>query len=355
MKIFQNKIPRTWKSSGITIKNNQIEMSNFSFLEDYIKIKENKFIINIIGKNIIGNGSFSVLIYKNEFLVWQEIFYFKNISFSKKTIEIEEESNQEFKVVISRGKESRGKILIDSVSVFKNETEKIKIEECLKNSELEDEPTFFLPEEKEKISSINIENTKLDTLMAESSDNISTDLSKEIFKEESVGMISIEIPPTTEIHPENTVGTMIVVKKDKKKRSAVLRKRLPPKIVETIEKNEVKELDSNYPAIPVEDSVIKKRERNNIWVHILDLSLVTEEREIFKYINQISFGKEKQKFLVKNNPEVDLSRYNHVIICNDDDHIFFELNNLNPKKITFSEENLNSELLEKIKKIKNEI
>jgi hypothetical protein len=68
MKIFQNKTPRSWKSSGVLAKGSQIEMSNFSFLEEFVKTSEGKFSINIIGKNIIGNGLFSIQIYKEEFI-----------------------------------------------------------------------------------------------------------------------------------------------------------------------------------------------------------------------------------------------------------------------------------------------
>ena len=78
MKIFQNKPSRAWKSSGVKFNGNQMEMSGFSFAEDYFNLTKDKFIINITAKNIIGNGFLVVSVYKEQFLVWQENIYLKN-------------------------------------------------------------------------------------------------------------------------------------------------------------------------------------------------------------------------------------------------------------------------------------
>lgn len=372
MKIFQNKAPRSWKSSGIIIKNNQIEMSNFSFIEDYVNIKENKFSISIIGKNIIGNGLFSISIYKSEFLVWKESFCFKNISFSKKIIEIEEEPETKFKIVISRGRESRGKIIIDSISIFSKETEQLKQENKNITQEAEDEPTFFLEERKEEL--LNIEDDKLEPVifLKEKTEDISLEMIEDnqaiitedlsshemptISVADSGGTTPIELPleigsTAAEKGPEEITSQPTVIKKEKKPKVGLLKKRKITKIQGDTIISEEQPLEEN---IAIEE-VREERKRNNIWIHILDLSSTTDEREIFKYINQISFGKGRQTFLVKNNSEVNLSKYEHVIICIDDDQVIFELNNLNPNKITFSEANLSLELLEKVQKIKDEI
>jgi hypothetical protein len=332
MKIFQNKTPRSWKSSGVLAKGSQIEMSNFSFLEEFVKTSEGKFSINIIGKNIIGNGLFSIQIYKEEFLVWKESFNFKNISFSKKTIDIEEESNQEFKIVISRGKDSKGKILIDSVSVLECSPKQDLLPEKKLVLEIEDQPTFYIPESIE----MPIE-TKKEELIIEpnlESNIISTELVANKQSEEAV--------------------TKTKIKVQRQKRTNIKKNKKIEEPTAVLEEQIIKVGESDNKEIFIEPEV-QVKVKNDIWIHILDLSLITEEREIFKYINQISFGKGKQTFLVKNNPEINLLKYEHVIICESDENIITKLVDLNPNKITYSETNLTPKLLESVKRIKEEL
>lgn len=313
MRIFQNKLPRSWKSTGITIVNGQMEMSNFSFGEEIFKSTSNKFTINIIGKNIIGNGSLLIKIYKEQFLVWQEELSFKGASFSKKTVEIEEESGREFRVVLSRGRESKGKILINSVMIShqaiikEDPVTQIQIQVTQ-----EDEPTFatMVEDNKEKRSVLLNEKTeKIDAA-----------------------------------HKKAPSIKRLVQKKRKPKKEKIPTKSGP----------ELQEEPIVYNAD--ESTIEEKKKKNNIWVHIIDFSTVEDERDVFKYINQISFGKGRQIFLIKKNDnlEVDLSKYDYVNIFNENLDIEEKLVELNPEKITFLEQNLNKELLSFVKKIKEE-
>jgi len=333
MKIFQNKTPRSWKSSGILAKGSQIEMSNFSFLEEFIKISEGKFLINIIGKNIIGNGLFSIQIYKEEFLVWKESFSFKNISFSKKTIKIEEESNQEFKIVISRGKDSKGKVLIDSVSVLECRSKQDLLPEEKLVLEIEDQPTFYISK------SMMPEEPKKEELVIEpnlESNIINTELAVNKQSKEAI--------------------TNAKIKVQRQKRTNIKKNKKIEETIATPEEHIIKVEESDNKEIFIEpEPEVQAKVKNNIWVHILDFSLITEERELFKYINQISFGRGKQTFLVKNNPEINLLKYEHVIICESDENIITKLVDLSPNKITYSETNLTLELLESVKRIKEEL
>lgn len=334
MKIFQNKTPRSWKSSGVLAKGSQIEMSSFSFLEEFVKTSEGKFSINIIGKNIIGNGLFSIQIYKEEFLVWKESFNFKNISFSKKTVDIEEESNQEFKIVISRGKDSKGKILIDSVSVLECSPKQDLLPEKKLDLEIEDQPTFYIPESIE----MPVETKK-----------------EELVIEPNLELNIINTEPVVNRQSEVTV-TKTKIKVQRQKRTNIKKNKRIEDPVSILEEQIIKTEESDNKEIFIEpEPEVQVKVKNNIWVYIMDLSLITEEREVFKYINQISFGKGKQTFLVKNNPEINLSKYEHVIICESDENIITKLVDLNPNKITYSETNLTPELLESVKRIKEEL
>jgi hypothetical protein len=316
MKIFQNKIPKTWKSTGVTINNGQMEMSNFSFAEEYFISTSNKFTINIVGKNIIGNGIVSLLIYKDTFLVWKEEILFKNNSFSKNIIEIEEEANKTFRIVLSRGKSSKGKLLINSVSISQLE----------KNINAEPEPVDeIIQPEDEPIFSSYVED-KIEEVQAPVVEKKKRKAKEPKIKEE------VEI-------------------KKKKKSSP------KPKLSK---KNATKDLAENNPTISESHQEVDapqvevtKPKKNNIWVHIIDFSTISDERDFFKYVNQISFGKGRQTFLIKKNNDIqfNLPAYDHVSLFDQDYDIENKLIELNPNKITFLEENLNKDLLEIIKNI----
>jgi hypothetical protein len=305
MKIFQNKPSKAWKSSGVKLNGNQMEMSGFSFAEDYFKLTKDKFIINIIAKNIVGNGFLIVSVYKEQFLVWQENIYLKNTNFSKNSIEIEEQSNFEYKIVISRGRESKGKVLIDSVIINEFSLEKKKkeidfVEEKV-SPPAEDEPIF---------SNKNLK-----------------DLPKEIHN---------DILNNNLLKPKDTKIRLVGRIRKKKK--------------ENIEIKKDDETPKEEVALIPEKENLKK---NNIWVMIIDFSEIKDERLVFKYLNQISFGKGKQLFLVKNNLEqnIDFLKYEHVTVCSSNDEIINKLLDLNPEKVTFPDSNLNQDILDAINKL----
>jgi hypothetical protein len=295
-------------------------MSNFSFAEDYFFSKENKFIITIIGKNIIGNGLFSASVFKDNVLVWKENFSFLNISFSKKTFEIEEESKKEYKIVISRGRGCKGKILIDSISVINEEAKKIEnissITEVDLGSQPEDEP-IFTPEE-----------NKVDTI---------------IKKEASI----IEKKETSIEKKETSI--------DKKQLKIIRKKR----VKENSQKENIKEKieDKNEDNLFEKKDIPIKKIRNNTAVCVMDFSIITDERDVFKYINQISFGKGKYIFLIKNNENLDfnISSYDHAKLFSSNDLLIDELKIINPNKLVFDLNDLGHDLLEIVKKIKDEL
>ena len=225
-----------------------------------------------------------------------ENIFLKNTNFSKNSIEIEEQSNFEYKIVISRGRESKGKVLIDSVIINEFSLEKKKIE-----INFVEEKTSPLPEDEPIFSNKNLE-----------------DLPKEIHND--------------------ILNNNLLKPKDKKIRLA---SRIRKKKKENID---IKK-DNETPR--EELSILKK---NNIWVIIIDFSEIKDERLVFKYLNQISFGRGKQLFLIKNNLEqnIDFLKYDHVTVCSTDDEVINKLLELNPEKVTFPESNLNQGILDAI-------
>lgn len=333
MKIFANKTPRTWKSSGVLIKSDQLEMSNFSFLEESFISSTSEFIITIVGKNLIGNGAFSIAIYKDSFLVWQEEMAFDGISFSKKQIKIQESPGESFRVIISRGKKSKGKILLNQVLVYGETKKESKKDPNTKNKVTkevvadifhdEDEPTFFL---EDPPIAISIDQNIDDIFLPEETNNRSDISYEEVIKTEALEEPIVKAVP----------------KINKKRRIRYIK-------IASISQGTAE-------SIPT-DIISEKRATKDIWVSVIDFGSCNDERAIFNFLNQISFGRDRQIFFVKQSEldPIDFSKYEHVRIFNSDDEIIKELEMEWPRKITFVKENLNPNLLAEVERIKLEV
>jgi hypothetical protein len=294
MKIFTDKLPRTWKSSGVTLKSNQIEMSNFSFLEDYFISNSKNFNITIIGKNIIGNGVFSISVYKESSLVWQEDFSFMGISFSKKQIQIKDSYCENFKIVISRGKKSKGKILLNQVFIYQEKNK-------------EDEPTFFFEN-----SEIIIQKQHKEVVIA----------SNKVATEE----------PITEV-------PTLIKKKVAKRKAKYIKIRFQKEEV-AVSESPQSPAEDDSPSTTENESTANdpaKRKPKDTWITIIDFDINNDERSVFNYLNQISFGRGRQIFFVKQSSAepIDFSKYDYVKVFFNDEDIVNELEFEWPKKITF--------------------
>lgn len=331
MRIFTTKLPKSWRSSGITFKSDQIEMSNFSFMEEYFVSSSRNFNITIIGKNIIGNGIFSISVYKESFLVWQEELSFVGISFSKKQVQIEESTGEKFKIVISRGKRSKGKILLNQVFIYQEKKKETEFRENIaEDSPEEDEPTFFF-------------------------ENPKTTIQKQ---PEEVAITSNDMP---EVTPEDSIAQEpIITKKKMVKRKAKYIKLRFQEEEETA--SEVRpDVTESAPPLSVENETVTdpttERKSNNTWVTVIDFDQNSDERSIFNYLNQISFGRGRQIFFVKqcSTEPVDFSKYDYVKVFFSDEDIVNALESERPKKITFIKESLCSNLIGEIERIRDEI
>jgi len=327
MRVFVNKMPRRWISSGVSVKSEQIEMSNFSFIEEYFTSKSNKFNINIIGKSLIGNGAFYVTIYKNNFIVWKEEFSFQGVSFSKKQISIEESAGEEFKIVISRGKSSKGKILINDVSISE---EKLFIPNITVEDEPihyeEDIPTFFIEKEIEKKPEIKTKTKKKPPTRTRTKKTKAVEDAPIKLEEPSLS----EIPNITPIEPEQNDYSEV------------------PEI-------KVEEV-VDMPIIE-NQSIIEPPKKNDYWITVIDLDTKGDERAIFNILNQISFGKEKQIFFAKEYSSLDrdLSKYKNLRLFSSEEDIIQEIKKDLPYKLTFINENIQGALLEEVQRLKEEI
>ena len=117
MILYSPKGIRTWTSSGVTVNNGKLEMSNFSFIEESFVSTSQSYCFNLIGKSIIGNGSFTISVYLDGLLVSTEAASFSGVYHSKKQIQLSASVGSKVRISISRGKQSSGKILIDQAAI----------------------------------------------------------------------------------------------------------------------------------------------------------------------------------------------------------------------------------------------
>ena len=306
MIIFTNKLPRTWRSSGVSLINGKLEMSSFSFLDESISCPYNSFVINIIGKNIIGNGLFSVEVLSDNVVILSDEFRFENVYFSKKQILVTLDKSISIKVIISRGKKSRGKIIIDRVSIHDNSSKVINeapvvIKEA---AALETEPSVIVPSYEPEIEVAPPISQK-----------------KKTGKKRGRLLFSNVAKITAETSSEIIIVADILNQKNK-----------------TIEE------------VPEDIPDVKK-----IAVTIIDLNVINDERDIFNFKNQISFGKDQQFLVVQSstNP-VNFSKYTHVKLFDDEAYLIEELKTLNISKLFFNKGNLKNLLLDQAEKVKKE-
>jgi len=306
MIIFTNKLPRTWRSSGVFLINGKFEMSSFSFLDESISCPYNSFVINIIGKNIIGNGLFSVEVLSDNVVISSDEFRFENVYFSKKQILVTLEESINIKVIISRGKKSRGRIILDRVSIHDNSPKVI-----------DESPV----------------------------------IAKEIEAPEPESSI---ILPSYE--PEVEVATPIGKKKKPgKRRGRLLFSNVTKIAIEASAEIVIATDVSNEKSEIIEQTPENITEVKKIAVTIIDLNVINDERDIFNFKNQISFGKDQQFLVVQSltNP-VDLSKYTHVKLFDDEAYLIEELKTLNISKLFFNKGNLKNLLLDQAEKVKRE-
>lgn len=278
MILYSPKGVRTWTSSGVTITNGKLEMSNFSFIEESFVSTSQSYSLNLIGKNIIGNGSFTISVYLDGLLVSTEVASFSGIYHSKKQIQFTANIGSKAKISISRGKQSSGKILIDQAAIHITPEPSLKQEIILEPEIIDDKLTV-----------------------------------KDIIVADDI------------VH----------VKKERKKRTT------KPKI----KKDEL----AGDTIVP---SVIEPKEK--ISAAIIDLNIINSERDFFNFLNQISFGKNTQRFFIKQSASdpKDLTKYPNVIMFSEEKDLIENISNFDVFKMFYNKGNLQGALLERAEQLK---
>jgi hypothetical protein len=297
MIIFTSKLPRVWKSSGVKLISGKLELSSFSFLEESFLPESDSFSIDIFSKNILGNGTFFLKVFEENNVILDTKIETGNICLSKKTFLVTCNELLTLKVHIYRDKRSTGKILIDRVAIHFNKKE-VKIEK---------EPEVIVP-----------------------------------IKEEEKTEVVEKIEEKTKIKKKKRFAKVII------KKVFIENKKVLVNEEPAIKKDVV------IPEVPQIKEEIK--EKISASITVLDFNFAKDERDIFKYRNLINFGK-KQIFFVKqsiNSPQ-DFSKHSHVRLFEENRSIIDELKDINIKKLSFKENEIDEELLKILTELKREL
>lgn len=332
MIIFTSKLPRVWRSSNVKLVSGKLEMEAVSFVEETFISEVESIRVDVFCKNIIGNGFLFLKVYEEKEVLMDIKIHANNVSCFKKTVSFTTKEGSSVKVYIYRDKRCSGKVLIDHVAVHLNKKEEIK-------EEIKEEPKEEIREEiKEEIRE-------------EPKDEIREEIKEEI-REDPKEEIREEIKEEVK---EEAVSTFQKVKK--KRFAKIIIKKEFNKQEDLNKKEESAQepiITSVEEAPPIKEPVPQEKVTANVTV--IDLNIIKDERDVFKYKNQISFGK-KQLFLIKQSTDFpqDFSKYSNVLMFDNEESIIEKLKCINVKKISFKQDVKDPLLLEFLKELKREI
>lgn len=143
MIVFSMQRNKAWNGTGFSVKPGSLELSSMCFLEQGLSISSGKYIVKVMGTSISGNGLSLLQI----FLEGREIIS-RTLSFSSRvntetSFELELFSPGPYKIKISRGKESIGRVSVSLLTLFKSIEKKVFLEPTVKNAEVA-EKVFFI-------------------------------------------------------------------------------------------------------------------------------------------------------------------------------------------------------------------
>lgn len=143
MIVFSMQRNKAWNGTGFSVKSGSLELSSMCFLEQELNISSGKYIVKVMGTSISGNGLSLLQI----FLDGKEIIS-KTLSFSSRvntetSFELELFSPGPYKIKISRGRDSIGRVSVSLLTLFKTIEKKVFVSPITKSDEVA-EKIFFI-------------------------------------------------------------------------------------------------------------------------------------------------------------------------------------------------------------------
>lgn len=114
--LHKNKI---WNGTGFIIKASNLELSSLCFAEQSINIGSGKYKIKLMGSSISGNGAFVLQMFSGDKEILSKTMLLNSRSNTEISLDIELYAPGPYRLKLSRGKESIGRIEINLFTLFK--------------------------------------------------------------------------------------------------------------------------------------------------------------------------------------------------------------------------------------------
>lgn len=145
MIVFSLQRNKLWNGSGFLIKSGALELSSMCFAEQLISLGTGRYTIKMVGSAISGNGIFQLQILSGQTEILSKAAIFHGKANSELLSEFEIFSSGQFKIKLSRGKDSIGRVGVSFFNFFKIiEKKEIQIEKNNNRNVTNDERKTFI-------------------------------------------------------------------------------------------------------------------------------------------------------------------------------------------------------------------
>ena len=143
MIVFSMQRNKAWNGTGFSVKSGSLELSSMCFLEQALSISSGKYIVKIMGTSISGNGLSLLQIFLEDKEIISKTLLFSSRVNTETSFELELFSPGPYKIKISRGRDSIGRVSVSLLTLFKTIEKKVFVSPIIKNDEVA-EKIFFI-------------------------------------------------------------------------------------------------------------------------------------------------------------------------------------------------------------------
>jgi hypothetical protein len=134
---------KAWNGTGFSAKPGSLELSSMCFLEQALSISSGKYIVKVMGTSISGNGLSLLQIFLEEREILSKTLSFSSRVNTETSFELELFSPGPYRIKISRGRDSIGRVSISLLTLFKTIEKKVFLAPTAQKSEVA-EKVFFI-------------------------------------------------------------------------------------------------------------------------------------------------------------------------------------------------------------------
>ncbi len=119
MIVFSLQRNKLWNGSEFLVKPSSLELSSMCFAEQQVNIGSGKYKVKLIGSSLSGNGNLLYQLFNQNNEIVSKTIVFSGKSNTEISFDIELFTPGPYKIKLSRGKESIGRVSINLFNLFK--------------------------------------------------------------------------------------------------------------------------------------------------------------------------------------------------------------------------------------------